>query len=282
MADVTTLEQSAESGRPIEFYTFIYGPNVVRYTNYDEDLTFNSVNWESISITRNNPEISRDRPRTRLVVKLPTATEIGRLFRTPAPSYRVDATILRSHSLADSPPLSYVIYAGYVASSNYEQNGFTCALQLTPFNELFNRQVPRYTYQSLCNHVLYDGNCKVNRASFKHSNTVNAATNNETVLDIGGLEAAGGSSPARDFVGGYVQLPDGSDQRVILDQDGDQVTINLPFYDSVLGLTVDVYQGCDHALETCRLKFNNVINYGGFPYVPAINPFQVQQFTEEQ
>ena len=50
----------------------------------------------------------------------------------------------------------------------------------------------------------------------------------------------------------------------------------LSFYNfaiPTLGQTVDVFAGCDHSLAICESKFANVINYGGFPFVPIKNPF---------
>ena len=44
--------------------------------------------------------------------------------------------------------------------------------------------------------------------------------------------------------------------------------------DSVVGQDVDVFAGCDHTVDTCDQKFDNVINYGGWPYVPSKNPFE--------
>jgi hypothetical protein len=33
--------------------------------------------------------------------------------------------------------------------------------------------------------------------------------------------------------------------------------------------TFTVYPGCDKSQRTCQLKFNNIANFAGFPYVPA-------------
>jgi uncharacterized phage protein (TIGR02218 family) len=34
------------------------------------------------------------------------------------------------------------------------------------------------------------------------------------------------------------------------------------------GDTFTVYYGCDHTPGTCQSKFNNLVNFRGFPYVP--------------
>lgn len=42
----------------------------------------------------------------------------------------------------------------------------------------------------------------------------------------------------------------------------------MPFTIQV-GDAYRVYKGCDKALNTCKVKFNNVINFGGFPHLPG-------------
>ncbi len=42
------------------------------------------------------------------------------------------------------------------------------------------------------------------------------------------------------------------------------------YFDIQVGDTFDAFVGCDkHVLTGCRDKFNNVFNYGGFPFVPG-------------
>jgi hypothetical protein len=36
--------------------------------------------------------------------------------------------------------------------------------------------------------------------------------------------------------------------------------------------TVMVYPGCDGRIETCRDKFDNLIHFLGFPFIPDENP----------
>jgi hypothetical protein len=38
------------------------------------------------------------------------------------------------------------------------------------------------------------------------------------------------------------------------------------------GVPLTLYPGCDHLKATCLAKFDNLPNYGGFPYIPARNP----------
>lgn len=41
--------------------------------------------------------------------------------------------------------------------------------------------------------------------------------------------------------------------------------------DIVVGDTFDLYPGCDKLVDTCHSKFNNLVNFGGFPTVPGVD-----------
>ena len=36
---------------------------------------------------------------------------------------------------------------------------------------------------------------------------------------------------------------------------------------------VTLYPGCARNRETCKNKFNNILNFGGWPWIPLRNPF---------
>jgi hypothetical protein len=89
------------------------------------------------------------------------------------------------------------------------------------------------------------------------------------VYTVDGLTAKG----AGWAIAGVLVNPTSTDFRLIIAQTNDQVTVLMPFPTSLVGQTLSVLAGCDHTLPTCKTKFNNVINYGGFMFVPHKNPF---------
>ena len=74
------------------------------------------------------------------------------------------------------------------------------------------------------------------------------------------------------YTGGMIVAPDGS-ARFITAHSGDTVTMARPLASLAGGQTVAIYPGCDHLKETCKNKFNNLDNFGGFPWIPAKNPY---------
>jgi len=50
----------------------------------------------------------------------------------------------------------------------------------------------------------------------------------------------------------------------------DEFVLHTPApFDIVSGVNVQLTAGCDKTLATCRDKFNNLINHGGFPFIPG-------------
>jgi uncharacterized phage protein (TIGR02218 family) len=236
-------------------------------------VTFNGTDYSPLPIKRTAWQESRENKSNTITITLPTDDEISANFLGIQPSALMDVQVLRIQAQAVPATASLIMFEGYVASAAFKDQ--ICEFKCVPHNEVFFRTMPRFNYQGLCNHVLYDSRCGVLAGSYKYSGKVLGVTN-EVDISIQALPTTG--TP---FVGGYLQIPDGSEQRLIISQTGTTVKILYPFKQSISGTTVDVYQGCDHTAETCAQKFGNILNYGGFPFVPSVNPFNKQQLTKE-
>lgn len=127
--------------------------------------------------------------------------------------------------------------------------------------------IPSVTFQGLCNHVLYDDNCKLLATVYRASATVVSISGDDVVVD------AVGGHPDDYYKGGVMVRPSDGDRRLILKQIGTTITLNRPLRDLVAPNVVYIYAGCPHVIDVCRDKFFNVVNYGGHPYIPNVNPF---------
>ncbi len=124
-------------------------------------------------------------------------------------------------------------------------------------------------YQILCRHVLYDVGCQVTAATYKFTGTVSAIEG--ASVTIPGLDAQSDDY----YNGGYVKF--GSyDYRSIVDHAGNIITLFSVVPGLALSTAADVYPGCNHTEAECNTKFSNLLNYGGFPWLPTgKNPFTV-------
>jgi hypothetical protein len=72
------------------------------------------------------------------------------------------------------------------------------------------------------------------------------------------------------FIGGVAEF--GVEKRTIVAHVDNTITIAYRMVNLADDDSVDVYPGCDGRNVTCRDKFDNIINFLGFPYIPIENP----------
>jgi uncharacterized phage protein (TIGR02218 family) len=172
----------------------------------------------------------------------------------------------------DGPGFEVVtIFNGKIASVAFQKSGREAKIKVVPLVSAQSKPVPNHTYQSLCNHVLYDDLCQVDDTdpSFRLSTAAVTAVSGNTIT-VTGADAHGDGY----YTGGFVEAAGAVDRRLILDQTGTVLTLLLPFTSSPLSTNVTVFAGCDHSIATCKSKFNIVINFGGFAWVPSKNVFE--------
>jgi uncharacterized phage protein (TIGR02218 family) len=263
------FEDSVEDGNVIELYQFTQGPVITRLTNYNQDIIFNGSTWTATQISRANIERAIEQGVNDLKIQMPLDNPIANQYIANIPGRVVDVIIYRGH-VTDPAEQVLIVFEGYIAQAEFDGD-LLATLTLQPFTSQFQRSAPRYTYQGLCNNVLYDAQCKIARGSFTHTGLVSGIDTTLRTITVNGVVGLGSDWA----VGGFLAFPAGGndDQRLVLAQTGDTLTLLSNFSDTVLGFNVDVFAGCAHDIGTCDTKFSNTINFGGFPYVPVKNPF---------
>lgn len=259
------FENSQAGGSPVELYTLALGTETFRWASGEEDYVYSGDTFEAVEISRSRILISAEQRQDVLNVSLPGDNELVRRYVDIVPGKRATLTVQRVHR-DDPDQEAVVLFKGIVQSVAFTSDGTKASLAIRPLTVGLSQNIPRFTYQALCNHFLYDSGCKVNQNSFKYTATVSTVVG--STITVPGISANG----ADWAVGGFVQTGS-SDFRLVLAQTGDDLRLLLPFASSPLGSSVDVFAGCDHTIGTCKIKFNNVVNYGGFAFVPLKNIF---------
>ena len=133
--------------------------------------------------------------------------------------------------------------------------------------ELLNVSSPRNIYQAGCMRTLYDGGCKVNREKFTVNGrvTANSATGTELACNL--TQADGW------FNQGVIKFTSGRNaglSRTVKEHKNGRLSfaLRLPFPPQS-GDVFKIYPGCDKRQETCGKKFDNIVHFRGFPYIPA-------------
>ena len=162
-------------------------------------------------------------------------------------------------------PAPLVLFIGQIKSVS--MNGAEASVECVGFERMFNEPIPRFRYGPQCNWTLFDSRCGLTRSSYKVTGTITIqADSRDLVLAASALSV---------YPDGYFTLgvaETATAKRLITNHDGDEVTIRFAIGDLEDGDSVDFYPGCDGRKETCRERFDNMIRFGGHPYVPLDNP----------
>ena len=159
-----------------------------------------------------------------------------------------------------------ILFSGAVAEVDAGRN--QAVLRINSDLHMLNRQMPRNLYQPACLNSLFDTQCGLTKATYGFPGTVTTVNTNLN-LTTNIVTAAGYHNQGTiTFTGGA----NSGISRTIKSNDGlgGIVLINpLPSIPQI-GDTFTAYAGCDKQFSTCSSgKFNNVIKFHGFPFVPA-------------
>lgn len=266
-----------EDSRPVEVYRFVQGGVVFDFTSAEDEVIVDGVTYEPETISRGRIAQSPTDRNNTLQVTVPSSNAFVSRFKASVPASRASVTIKRVQRGDFPGPESITIYEGFVASVAFENELSEAVIACKPVESASSRAIPRFSYQSLCNNVLFDDNCKVDDTDSRWRLTAVVSAQSGATITVPGAGAFG----ADWWVGGFVEIDGGDDLRLVVAQSGNDLTLLLPFPASAVGRTVTAFAGCDHTIETCDTKFDtpedtdsNVINYGGFAFVPTRNPYQ--------
>jgi len=271
--DYNTPETSVESGQPIELYQFTVGSVQYRYTSAEDVIILGANEYEPKPIRRGNIEDGPQKRNTDFQVILPTSDDLSQRFLGILPGVRVPVTVSRYHrgDTGGGGPEVITVFTGFVLSANFTKLGKECTLTARHALANLGRIIPTRGFASSCGHILYEPNtCKVDETSpanrISADDVVSQVGNVMTVTSIVGLGFADGQ-----FNSGFVEAVGTNDFRLILSQTGNALTLLQPF--TTPPVQVNIFRGCGHTIEACHNDHDNVLNYGGFAFVPLLNPY---------
>lgn len=261
-------EESIESGQPIELLELRMDSDAFFYTNNQIAVTIDAREYLPLSFKRNRIQLSVEGQKTeRLDVSIPGDNEFVLRFVNMAPGSRPTLFLKRYHR-QDVDAAVIVEYRGVIQTVNFSENGDIATLQVAALTSAKSRNMPRLTYQGLCGLMLYDEFCQISETDPRFEKFLSCTAVSGQNVTMTGASAFGSDF----FVSGFIQF--GTDYRMITEQSGDVLRLLLPFGLNPAGEILRCLAGCKHRFQAdCDNKFDNIVNYGGFPFVPSKNPF---------
>ena len=238
------LETSIEASGRVELYVLATGSTIFRmHDSVEGIINYSGDDFERVQVSRGTIATGQEH----LTISLPGDHVFSRQFTFIGPGQTSTLTIFSYHR--DDPADVRVIYKGIVRAVAFTHDMAKSQLAVVPISVGFDKVIPQRTFQAACNNVLFDADCKVVSGSYEHTGAATAVDMN--VVTIQGLLAAKGDDWATAGFASYGSL----DYRLILVQNGDDITLTLPFYADVVGTTLNVFAGCGRTIGICNSKF---------------------------
>lgn len=166
---------------------------------------------------------------------------------------------------------SVTVFSGIMGDIQYNADGFSCDIYNLMY--LLDKQIGTIITNK-CRHKLYSQNgddpwqvgyCGVNEISNTYTGTVSSITTQGLKFDATGMGVS-----ANLLANGVLTWTSGNNDNGTYEVKANgtgSIDLFLPTtYTIEIGDTFNVTAGCDKTSSTCHTKFNNIINFGGFPF----------------
>lgn len=260
-----------------ELYRFVKGGTIWTLTNIDEPYDYNGETYLPVPISRGTTEQNDELSRANLSITLSVFHQIAAELVRYRDEQVLSLTLFRVEEDWNGSEMVSVVWKGRVTSATAA--GSEVDLKCESVFTSLRRPGLRARYQRTCRHTLYGTACGLLKELFAWPGVLTSIAGTSMVVP----EAAG--KPDGYFTGGMVGTPDGG-FRFIMQHVGTNLTLSYPipsleaevagygnnYGNNYGGVAVTLYPGCDHLKQTCLDKFNNLDNFGGFPWIPTRNP----------
>lgn len=244
---------------------------VYAFTDHDRNLVVDGVTYvpapglAAVSyVATSDVEVSSQQAGAAMV-DVPEEDLLGGVFD--------DAEVEASWASWANPSYGKVVtFSGRIASIDWDETAFKA--EIMSFMKQLELNIGQ-VYTASCRHELYGtlqvgkvGACTVNPSAYTFTGTVASVVTPKWKLTYSGAAAAQADGY---FSAGTITFTSGILNGLtypIKKDASDTFDLVLPTMKTfAVGDTFTVKAGCDKTLETCKTKFNNVLNFGGFPHI---------------
>lgn len=240
-----------------ELYTFKTSDATYRYTSAEKSVVYGGEAYAAEPISRG--DFKKDYAAENTTVTLPLSLQPAPRFRLMSPSSYMLVTIQKN----DGTPL----FNGKVSSCSFDVKKGTATLKIISTQALLKTIIPSRTYSLSCGYELFGFGCGLNADSWK-LNVIPSADASKITF----THSAFGVRGADYYAGGYAKL--GEEYSYIVSHQGSVIKLLFPLQTFTGAEEVAFYPGCNKTRAACKTKFVNERRYGGFPFVPNINPME--------
>lgn len=278
-------EAAKDQNRPVELYQVYLDPATLFFAAHPENVPYydesgQPVTYYSLGLSRSSVKTNMDTKVDEVTVQLDNVTRemSAYLAHTEFVGRRLKIIKVFRQSLPDGlmlpwqpAPIIDAKYYGGPADHVVIFDGIMdapviteTAMQVTVVSKLdmLGFRVPRRRYQRPCNWKFGSAECGISLASVTVSGTVQAISPDGLTLTLSGR------TEPQDYFKDGVLIINSEWQRVV-SSNGATIVVDYSFINAQVGDAYSMRRGCDKTFETCRDRFSNQSNFGGFLSVPA-------------
>lgn len=157
---------------------------------------------------------------------------------------------------------------GWLGEIKFQDNRYNAALH--GLHDRLQQEFGHY-YTATCRHALGDSHCTIDLASYTVTGTVTSGTNSQQFYDTAQMAVDGW------FDNGKLVWTSGANNGLAMEvQHWSAINHQFSLWLAMpqvpqSGDTYRVTAGCDKRFSICKTKFNNRLNFGGFPHMPGVD-----------
>lgn len=268
-----------------ELFRIVEGDTVYALTSASQFLTLNEEVYTPATISRSQINIRAEVEKRTMDLTVPANTPLGERYRNTIVESHVTITVYERED-----GITLILFRGRLVSSKVD--GGQLKLRFENGMGKLNRNGATRRYSETCPYAVYSEECGASKILHTKSYEVLEVQSNKLKIKSDEpIEAnfyKGGvvnslNDIRRPILGNYDSVRVDTE---ILDEVTEEVVEVVTHYETEILLYIEFYsddvkigdviafsEGCDKSIETCAERFENEINFGGFPYFPSNNPF---------
>jgi len=244
-----------------------------QFSVFNKNYFYNTGNFEYIldDIKYEPQPISRDSfsyglKKNDLTIKIPV--------NLPPFDKTVDKTFLVDIKMYIKSMEGDLLFKGVISNTKTKFDEGIIEATVSPSEVVGNLVIPNVKYSPKCIWALYSSECGVKKADWTIILPKDAFTvsNNTTTFKSSALEGKDEDY----WAWGTLYSRETGESVMILNSKDDTINLLSSFISLQETELFEVSAGCSKDYPTCRDKFHNNLNYGGFPAIPKVNP--INQF----
>lgn len=239
------------------------------YTNNKEDITVDLINYKAIFIERNeiNLDFKTDLLKITVDFNHRPFFNINKFILEKTLSVQVKKQITLSNG-----DIRYMfIYNRQIINYEIDVKNQTITLFCNNLSNLFDTKIPKRSFTTGCSFKFKSKECSVLSSSYLSTiyfNDIFLSRDRKTISFDNSVIITDDY-----FNNGILN------NNSIISNKNNQINLLYPVFDFQLQQFISqgfivLSAGCNKTVSDCKNKFNNIRNYGGFPYIPAKNPTQ--------